>query len=342
MPVLLKICLLLALTIPRVWATDHVVWLDDSPERTLNQGELSLLIDSSRTMTRAEVAEARAAGRLQPLPGNLGLGYRPAAAWLHFTLNNPAADRQTRWIEIAVPYLDDIRLYHEDPSGLVEVRQGGDHLPQSQKELNYRAHAFELQLEPGVHTIDLRIQTTSTLAAIVKVWQPDALERHLRTSYFGYGLYYSLIFAVLIFNLVNWVVSKKVIFLVYVGYLLTSTVQWLGINGFLAEFILPQRPDLANWALGLSISLAAAMAWTFFMMILELRRYHPFLYRFSQFGIFVSLATFIATLLGQYQLFMTILLFTGLVSLATAPWPILRLWRTAEAGSRLLGLAYIL
>ncbi len=84
------------------------------------------------------------------------------------------------------------------------------------------------------------------------------------------------------------------------------------------------------------------MAWLFFMMILELKRYHPYLYRISQFGIAISLATLAATLLGYYQIFAPILLLIGTVSLLTVPWPIWRLWKTGEIWARLLALAYFL
>jgi signal transduction histidine kinase len=84
------------------------------------------------------------------------------------------------------------------------------------------------------------------------------------------------------------------------------------------------------------------MAWLFFMMVLELKRYHPFLYRFSQFGIALSLATFVATLAGHYQIFMMILMLTATVSLFGVPWPIWRLWKTGEIWARLLALAYFL
>ncbi|MBF0220483.1 MAG: hypothetical protein HQL49_13280, partial [Gammaproteobacteria bacterium] len=228
------------------------------------------------------------------------------------------------------------------PDGTLSRHIGGDRLPQSAKEVPYRGHLFKLNFQPGDHDIFIRLQTTSTMAAIVKLWQPHAFEQHLRTTYFGFGLYFSLMLTVLLFNAANWLVSRRMIFFVYIGYLLLISLQWLGINGLTSEFLLPERPDLANLSLGLTISLVAAMAWLFFMIILELKRYHRFLYRFSQFGIAISLATFVATLVGYYQIFMAILLLVGTVSLLTVPWPMWRLWKTSEPWARLLAVAYLL
>jgi signal transduction histidine kinase len=310
------------------------------PVITFEQGQITVLRDKSKQITLEQVRTAHLQGQFKPLAGNLGMGFIPDAVWLRLSITqeHPAA----RWLEVVPPYLDDIRLFHIRPDGQIDARRSGDRLPQSAKEEPYRGHLFKLDFEPGEHALFIRLQTTSTMTAIFKLWQPRAFEQHLRSSYFGFGLYFSLILAVLLFNAANWLVSRRGIFLVYVGYLVINTVQWHTTNGFTAEFLLPEQPELVSSALGLLISLGAAMAWLFFMMVLELKRYHPFLYRFSQFGIAVSLATFVATLAGHYQTFMVILLLIGIVSLLTVPWPIWRLWKTGEIWARLLALAYFL
>ncbi|QFY88818.1 sensor histidine kinase [Magnetovirga frankeli] len=334
------LCLLLILAVPVTAASTTIIALDDTPKRILDQGELSLLIDPTREMTLAEATQAWQQGRFRPLPGNLGLGYRPDAVWLHFTITNPADKTQSRWVEIAVPYLDDIRLYHRGPAGQVVQRQAGDRLPQSQKELDYRAHAFKLDLQPGTHQLFLRLQTSSSLSAVVILWQPDAFDKHLRSSYLVLGLYFSLLSTVLLFNLVSWVVARRRVFLVYSGYLFLNALQWAAINGLVSEFVFPEQPLLANLLLGVTLSLAGALAFVFFILILELKRYHPFIYRFSQFGVAASLVTALATPLGHYQTFAPLLLMIAIVASFTMPWPIVRLWRTGVLWSRLLAVAY--
>ena len=279
------------------------------PVITFEQGQITVLRDKSKQLTLDQARAAHTQGQFKPLAGNLGLGYISDAVWLRLSIvqEHPAA----RWLEVMPPYLDDIRLFHIPPDGQIDERRSGDRLPQSAKEEPYRGHLFKLDFQPGEHELFIRVQTSSTLVAIVKLWQPHAFEQHLRSSYFGFGLYFSLILAVMLFNVANWLVSRRAIFLVYVGYLLIIALQWLTTNGLTAEFLLPEQPELVNVALGLLISLGAAMAWLFFMMILEIKQYHPFLYRFSQFGIVLSLVTFVATLLGYYQIFMTILMLIG-------------------------------
>ena len=75
-------------------------------------------------------------------------------------------------------------------------------------------------------------------------------------------------------------------------------------------------------------------------MLFELSRYHPRIYRLNQFGALMGVATAIATPFGYYQSFAPWLLLVAIVSLGSAPWPMLRLWRSRDAWNRLMAVAY--
>lgn len=312
------------------------------PLVSFDQGQLSVLRDPSKQQTLEQARAAHAAGQFRLIPGNLGLGYIPDAVWLHLSVERTAGQSPAGWLEILPPYLDDVQLFHIRPDGTIDPRRGGDRLPQSAKEENYRGTLFKLELPPGAHEIYLRLQTTSTMAAIVKLWQPAAFASHLRGNYFAYGLYFSLILTVLLFNAANWLVSRRRIFLVYVGYLFLNALQWLGINGFVAEFIFPAQPLLANLTLGMSLSLAAAMAFGFFIMVLELKQHHPVVYRISLAGMALCLVTALVTPLGYYGVFAPWMLGFGVLALCGVPWPTRRLWRTGDLWARLLAVAYLI
>jgi diguanylate cyclase (GGDEF)-like protein len=315
---------------------------DPAPVIRFDQGQLSVLRDPTQRLSLDQVRAAFAQGQFQPLPGNLGAGYVPDAFWLRFSLDRPPTQAAHWWLEVMPPYLDHIQLFHIDPTGQIDQRQGGDRLPQSAKEEAYRGTLFKLDLSPGSHEFYLRLQTTSTMTAIVKLWLPSAFAAHLRNSYFSFGLYFSLILAVSIFNAVNWMVSRRSIFLLYVVYLLLNALQWLGINGFVAEFLFPAQPLLANLTLGLTLSLAACVAFLFFAVVFELRRYHRTVYAINRLGALMALVTAIGTPFGYYQTLVPGLLLIALLSIFAALWPMQRLWRIGEPWSRLLVCAYIM
>lgn len=315
--------------------------LPDEPVFRFDTGQLSALRDPSGRFGLEDARAAFVRKEFRALPGNLAAGYVPHAYWLHLSFERLPSQAAARWLEVMPPYLDSIQLFHINPQGLVDQRQGGDLVPQSAKEESYRGTAFKLNLEPGRHDIYLRLKTTSTVVAVVSLWQPQAFETHLRYNYLGFGLYFSLILTVLVFNAVNWLVSRRTIFAVYTGYLLFNGLQWLGISGFVSEFIFPQTPLLANVTLGLSLSLSSAMTFVFISMVFELKKYHPWIRRVYQGGVVMALVTAVATPFGYYQSFLPWVFWIAVVSIGVAFWPLRRLWRTQHLWARLLVFAYL-
>lgn len=314
--------------------------LPDVPLVRFDTGQLSALRDKSGQLGLDEVRAAFERNAFQELEGNLGAGYVPDAYWLHFSFDRLPSQSPVGWLEVMPPYLDSIALFHINPQGDIEQRKGGDYVPQSAKEEAYRGTAFKIQLAPGRHEFYLRLQTTSTMAAVVKLWQPQAFNTHLRYSYLGFGLYFSLILTVFVLNTVNWLVSRRIIFLAYAGYLLFNGLQWLGITGLVSEFIFPEQPALANLTLGLAVSLTSAMTFHFLSIVLELKKFHPWVIGINRAGIVMALLTAVATPFGYYQTLVPWVFWIAIASIGASFWPLHRLWHTQLIWARLLILAY--
>ncbi|MDA0893125.1 MAG: sensor domain-containing diguanylate cyclase, partial [Proteobacteria bacterium] len=313
--------------------------IEDAPVIHLGHGDLSYLRDPTHQMNLDQARAAWIQQKFQHLDANLGLGFSSDVVWLHFRLENTAGMPSAAWLELMPPVIDDIQVFHLRPDGRWETRQGGDLFPQSSKEVSFRGAAFKLAMSPGTHEFFVRIQTTSTMVAIVKLWQPDVFDQYRHQSYFLYGVYFSLIIAVLIFCIFDWLVSRRGIFLLYSAYLGFNVLKWLGIYGFTGEFLLPEKPALANLAVGITLALDFAMVLIFFSVMLELRRYHPWVFWLYRFGILLAVATVIAALQGYYQEFAYWLHLTAIAVLACTPRIALRLWRSGNLASRMIAIA---
>lgn len=303
---------------------------------------LDVLRDPTRALTLEQARSDAQRDLYRPLVGNLSAGYVPDAFWLRFSVTNPSAVPAARWLEVMPAFIDDIQVHHVGPDGRIDTRRGGDTLPQSSKEERYRGHVFKFELQPGIHEFFIRVETTSTVAALIKLWQPDAFTRNHRVGYLGLGLYFSLIFTVMLFNLVNWLFIRRVEILVYVSFLLFNALQWLSVQGLSAEFLFPESPALANLMLKICMPTVGALALVFYMLALELKQHHPFAFRLNVVGIGACVIGALGTLLGHFQLLAGPLLTLGLISLLSIPWPAYRQWQTGEPAARLTAAAYVL
>jgi len=320
----------------------QAVSLDNVPIITFDQGEVRVYRDESHQLTLDDMRQANIQAQFEPLQGNLGLGYIPDTVWLHLSLTRLNSQSSSRWLEVLPATLDQIDLYHIDPKGQIDHRKAGDLAPQSAKEKAYRGNLFKLEFEPGQHELYIRLKTSDSMIAILKLWQPNAFSSHLLNSYLAFGLYYSVVIVIVFFALISWLISRRPIFIVYAAYLTFISIQWLAINGLIAEFIFPEKPLQTNLILVMSLPLTIIMGFIFFPMLFEYSRYHKYLHRFCQIGALLGIATLISIPLGYYAYLAPLLLLIGVISLFTAPWPMYRLWRTQEYWNRALVLSYSL
>lgn len=320
--------------------TNSAVDISKAEVIPLDKGQLRVYRDKTNTLTLDQIRSAAIQKEFVQLDKNLGFGYVPDTFWLSFTIDKQEAQSSAWLLEVLPPYLDHIQLFHIDPTGYIATSQDGDFVPFSQKQEAHRGALFKLNLQAGHHEFYLRLKTSSTMTAIVKLWQPEAFSKHVRSSYFVFGLYFSLILAVFLFTLVSLLVVKQRIFFYYSLYLLLGMTQWLTASGFTGEFIFPEQPLYSNLTLGISLSLAAAMAYLFYGKVYELRRYHPRIFILYGVGVVSALAAAIAVPFGLYQTLAPIMLIIAVLAILTSPWPLLRLWRSHELWKRVVVLAY--
>ncbi len=216
--------------------------LSESDSISLDSGQLRFYRDKTNTLTLEQIQSDAVQKNFLQLEQNISFGYVPDSFWLSFTIDKQEAQASLWWIEVLPPYLDDIQLFHIDPVGNIATSRGGDFIPFSQKQEAYRGTLFKLDLQAGHHEFYLRLKSSSAMTAVVKLWQPEAFSNQVRVSYFVFGLYFSLILAVFLFTLINWLVLKRSIFFYYSFYLLLNAIQWLAINGFVGEFVFLNSP----------------------------------------------------------------------------------------------------
>jgi signal transduction histidine kinase len=304
------------------------------------EGHLSLWRDPTKRATHEEALGAWEAGAFTSIPGNLGLGYVPEAAWLTFSLRVPKGPVQDRWLELAPPYIDRFDLYHFDPTGALDQRTGGDIFPLSNRELAYRSHVFRLALAPGEHRFFVRLEAKGLVAAMVKLWTPTALDARFQATYLRSGMYFGFLMAAFLGALALAATLRDGMVLLFAGTILFHGLNNASLWGLVHQYLLPEAPVLADQLTGLFVLVVSLFAWWFFSRLLEFRRYHPWFYRLSQIGMALSAVALLLSPFGYYQALSPLVQLYALVFIGGAPFVGIGLWRRGGAVDRFLALAY--
>ena len=215
---------------------------------------LQVFEDAGGQATIADVRAQDAAGQFKPHDNaTLNAGYSRSAFWLkidlHYRPKNPAAQR-TWLLELAYPPLDHLDLYLPDAAGAYQlVRQTGDALPFSTREIRQNNYLFDLSFHPDqAQTLYLRLQSEGSIQAPVTLWSSTAFLEEQPLRLYVLGLIYGVLLGMLVYNLFIYLSVRDTSYLYYIFYIASFGLYQLSVNGAAVQYFWPDNPWWANAA----------------------------------------------------------------------------------------------
>lgn len=282
--------------------------------------------------------------RFRLLPaGSLAAGYSRSVHWLRFTLDAPAGEW---WLDILPPYLDDLRLYEPDSSraGAFIERRAGDTLALAAREADYRGFLFKLRhADDAPRTYFLRLSTTSSAVVVPRLWTPDTFYAQTVLEYSFLMVALAVIAVAILFNVNAWIWLRDDLTPWYLAYLVSLEVNFIGIDGFLQQYITPEWPQASYYAVGASTLCAIAFANVFYRMLFMVKREEsPLLYRLYQACFWLPLGALASLPLGYYPETVQVILATVPPMNAVGLVLSIRLWRRQSAGAGVMLIANLI
>ncbi len=199
--------------------------------------------DSDKRLTIDEVSAATFSNRFQTefrQAGSLNFGARPSALWLRITLHNIHASEVERWLEISNSQLHQITLYRPTDRGFKPVVTGMTR-PFAQRPIPHRNFVFPLSLRAGVDSVFyLRIASGTTLEVPARLWEPKTFRMHALHEYMGQAVYYGMLLALGLYNLLLYFSLKDRAYLLYVMFLSASALSLVAFSGLGFQFLWPE------------------------------------------------------------------------------------------------------
>lgn len=219
----------------------------------------AVLEDPAGRLTLEDARSSRFAPLFQPAGvGVMNFGYTGSAWWLCFTLVNRDSVPREMLLEVRYPSIDVIDVFAPGADGRTQVQRGGDRQPFTERQVQSRNHVFPVTLAPGADTmVFVRLASSSVLTAPVHLWTPEAFAAQERDTQMLLGLFYGLVLALILYNLMLFVALRERIYLVYVCYATTFSLFLFSFDGLAFQYLWPGNVWLANHAL--ATSLAASM-----------------------------------------------------------------------------------
>ncbi|QEL66413.1 hypothetical protein OTERR_29370 [Oryzomicrobium terrae] len=239
---------------------------------------LEVLEDPSAALTIAQVQEAAQAGRFRPVAGqgqDINFGYSASAYWLRATVRAGEGMAGEWLLEVGYASLDHVTLFVPGRQGVASW-SSGDLMPFAARYYPHRNFVFPLALTAGEPQIlYVRIQSAGSLTAPLTLWAPRAFQVHNQELYAALSLYYGMLLALGLYNLLLYFSLRERIYLVYVAFVAAMAVGQLSLNGLGNQFLWPDLPAWGNIALPSGFAATGLFGALFTRLFLRTRGRYP-------------------------------------------------------------------
>ena len=284
------------------------------------------------------IASVAAAGaeRFRALPHGFAGGYSNSPHWLRFTLDAPAGEW---WLDMLPPFLDDLRLYVPDPDrpGAFIERRAGDHLSFEQREVAYRGFVFKIRKDTAAPMVlYLRLQTTSTLQLVARIWAPDAFHSAMTLEYSLLLGLIGMLLVVLLISLNAWFWFRDGLSLWFVAYLASLMCVFACQGGFVAQYLLPQMPAVTDALVSINALAATTIGFSFYRRLLLIEPSQRLLFNIFRITGLWPLGGLLVLAAGYVSEVLFALVCQMIPMTLLACWLSVRLWRRRSPGGGML------
>lgn len=201
-------------------------------------------------------------------------GYNSSTWWLRLTVTNQEAWKLNRLFEISYPVLDYLSIYIFGETQQ-QVLHLGDKLPFDQRPINHRNFVIPLHWEPNESmTLYLSVRSSSSIQVPITLWEEQSFFNHDRTQTLIHGVYYGIMFVMVVYNLFVYLAVGERNYLYYVLFVCSMPLFLASLSGFAFQYLWPNYTQWNDQAILVTLSAAVAFGSLFthnFLRMYELK-----------------------------------------------------------------------
>lgn len=266
----------------------------------------------------------------------LNPGFSESVWWVKLALDSPE-DHSVNWVFVlAQPLLSFLDVYWLRPDHPVESWRTGDRYAFDSRPLFYRGFAFPLSLDAGQSgTVYARLEGHDGFFDVLpfRLESAPAFFRYQTLENLGFGLYFGVLGAMFLYNLIVWLQIKERAFRNYSLYLAFFLLWSLSFQGYMAMGPFRANPWWINESIVISSSAVYAMLVFFSIEFLKIKILAPAFYRPLLLLAFSFVVPIALGLLGFFALAVGVLIPQGmlvmLLLMLAAGWLAINKYRSA-------------
>lgn len=257
-------------------------WLTSNVDASRGVGHFQVLEDPDGTLNAESIQRQPDSAWQAVQDGTLNPSFSESVWWVRLTLDNSGPGSVDWVFELAQPLQSFLDVHWFVSGHAAQSWQTGDRYRFNSRPLFYRGFAFPLRLEAGQSgTLYARLESHDGFFDVLpfRLQTASAFFRYQTLENLGFGLYFGVLAAMLLYNLIVWIQIKERAFRNYSLYIAFFLLWSLSFQGYMAMGPFRFAPWWINESIVISSSAVYASLVLFSLEFLRIKTLAPAFYR---------------------------------------------------------------
>ena len=241
-------------------------------------------------------------------------GFTDTAYWFKFSIHNKSKNEQKIYIELPIPFLDDVELYRTKNFQIQEQHLVGDKYPFSSRPVQHQNFVMPFTLLPDNNLMYMRVASAGTVEAPLTLWQPEQHANATADEHFLQGIWAGIIGIMVVYNLLLFFSIRDINYLYYVCFSFGYLFFQISLKGYGFAYLWPNQLEWNSFSISTFIAMSNLSVLMLMISFLKLKERNPFAYQVMSVIAFISGILLLLTFLIPYsftiRLTSTITMFT--------------------------------
>lgn len=275
--------------------------------------------------------------------GVLNFGFSDSSFWVRVRITNAGEEPLSRIIEIAYPVLDYIQVFIVRDRKVSSSYLLGDQFPFAARTIKNRNFLVPIEFAPG-ETLDLvfKVRSSSSIQIPLFLLSPRAFMENKQRRNLGYGIYYGIILAMIIYNLFVFISVREPAYLYYVFYVISMALLLSCLNGFSYQYLWPESMAWNNRSIAACISSVLLFGILFTRIFLDLPGEKPWMNKISIYLVVIWGIQLVFCLVLEYKHVIHLVLIMALVMVFFALYAGIHRWAEGYSSARYYTLSWVI
>jgi len=228
-------------------------------------------------------------------------GFTNTAYWFKFNIYNTSQNEHKVYIELPIPFLDDIELYQTKDFKIQAKHFVGDQYSFSSRPIQHENFVMPFTLMPGKNLMYMRVVSAGTVEAPLIIWQPEQHARATADEHFLQGIWAGIIGIMVIYNLLLFFSIKDATYLYYVFFSFGYLFFQISLKGYGFAYLWPNQLAWNSFSISTFIAVSNLSVLILMISFLKLKDRNPPAYKIMSCVAFISGILLLLTFLIPYS-----------------------------------------